>query len=80
MVNKFKLILETIPLAELEDMYTYIYGKCNYCRSEIEIHLLGYFHQYLHLHKSNEKIKLKCWIMLSWFNYMYEKYIKKENE
>jgi len=81
MISKLKFILETIPLAELEDfycdLYKKFYGKCD--RAGLENHILGYLQIYLMNHKNNEKLEIKCYKILNWFQYMYDKYIKKED-
>ena len=79
MLNKLKLILETVPLEELNEFYTYLYGKNSYDRKSVETHILNYFIQYLYLHKRSNKCEIKCYAMLSWFSSMFERYMDNVN-
>lgn len=75
MLKRIKTILGNASYDELKCMYDYIYKGCcsELSHQDIEDHILAYFQTYLKWHKKNAKMLTKCFIMISWFEYLESK-------
>ena len=76
MLGRIEKILYNIPLNDLKDGYTYLFGECciELTRKDYVQHFVDYIHIYLKNHKLNENMIVKSIIIFNFLNYMEEKY------